>query len=561
MLRRYTSIVLLVILLLSTTAAVAQQPQEKIDTDAIAKIKEEGLKHSQVMEIISYLTDVYGPRLTNSPQIREAQEWAKNKLASWGLQNAHLESWGNFGRGWTLEGFTANIVKPHFYPIIAYPKAWSPPTNGVVRGPVVYLNAKTAEDLDKYKGKLKGAIVLISPPREVKALMEPLGKRLSNDDLLRLADAEPSSGQRFRFEMTPEQRAAAELMNKKWQLAQSEGAAVILEPSGGLTRGDGGTIFVSAVTIPAPVDTPFDQRPRAWSKDVKTVPQAVVAVEHYNRIVRMVEKGAPVELEVGINSRFTDQDMNGYNVIAEIPGTDLKDEVVMLGAHFDSWHAGTGATDNAAGSAVMMEAVRILQSLGLKPRRTIRIGLWSGEEQGLLGSRGYVTEHFGKVTMPQAGGAGSQSQQTTPQVELKPEQQKISGYFNIDNGTGKIRGIYLQGNEQVRNIFRQWFAPFKDMLGTSKENNFATISIANTGGTDHLSFDAVGIPGFQFIQDPIEYDTRTHHSNQDVYDRIQEDDMKQMAVIVAAFVYNTAMRDEKLPRKPLPGQPVAQSNR
>jgi Zn-dependent M28 family amino/carboxypeptidase len=255
-----------------------------------------------------------------------------------------------------------------------------------------------------------------------------------------------------------------------------------------------------------------------------------------------------------------------YNVIAEIPGTDLKDELVMLGAHFDSWHSGTGATDNAAGSAVCLEAVRILQTLGLKPRRTIRIGLWSGEEQGLLGSRAYVAEHFGKRIgaeprfSPCPPAAREQNQANTPpQFELKPEREKVAGYFNLDNGTGKIRGIYMQGNEEVRSIFQAWFAPFKDMVGTTKDNALATLSIANTGGTDHLSFDAIGLPGFQFIQDPIEYDTRTHHSNMDVYDRIQEDDMKQAATIMAAFVYNTAMRDEKLPRKALPGQPVART--
>jgi carboxypeptidase Q len=562
MLRRFTSVIMLAALLFSTGAA-AQGPQEKIDAEAIAKIKEEGMTRSQVMEILSYMTDVHGPRLTNSPQLRAAQEWAREKLASWGLQNAKLESWGDFGRGWSLEGFTANIIKPNFYPLIAYPKAWSPSTAGTVRGPVVYLDAKAAEDLEKYKGKLKGAIVLIAPVREVKAHFEALAERSSDEELLKLANAEPpvAGQQRSRFEMTAEQRAAMELMNKKWQLAQAEGAAVVLEPG----RGDGGTVFVQSVTIPAPPDTPFDRRPRVYAKDAPaTIPQAVVAAEHYNRIVRMIQKGSPVQLEIGINTRFYDQDTKGYNVVAEIQGTDpnLKDEVVMLGGHYDSWHAGTGATDNAAGSAVAMEAVRILQTLGLKPRRTIRIALWSGEEQGLLGSRGYVAQHFGKVINPATGRSNAQEQAATPpQIELRPEHEKFAAYFNLDNGTGKIRGIYLQGNEQVRSIFRAWFAPFKDMLGTKKENNFATLSLSNTGGTDHLAFDAVGLPGFQFIQDPIEYDTRTHHSNMDLYDRMQEDDMKQAATIMAAFVYNAAMRDQKLPRKPLPGQPFAHAGR
>jgi hypothetical protein len=558
MLRRYATVFLTIFSIISSGAVVRGQSQEKIDIGAITKIKDEEMKNSQVMDILSYLTDVSGPRLTGSPNIRAAQEWARTKLAGWGLQNAHLEEWGPFGRGWSLEGFAVNLVKPHYSPLIAYPKAWSPSTNGPVHGEVVYLNAKTAEDLEKYKGKLKGAIVLLEGQRAVKAHFEAEGRRLSDDDLLKLANADAPTGGAFRGrpELTDEEKAAAEITLQKWRMIVAEGAAVVLEPG----RGDGGTIFVSAVTIPAPVDTPFDRRPRAWAKDIGTViPQAVLAAEHYNRLIRMLEHGSRVEMEVNINARFYDQDLMSHNIIAEIPGTDLKDEVVMLGAHFDSWHSGTGATDNAAGSAVCMEAVRILQSLGFKPRRTIRIALWSGEEQGLLGSRAYVGEHFGKRVDAQSGQGRGQGrdQSTPPQFEIKPDNDKVAGYFNLDNGTGKIRGIYMQGNESVRQIFREWFAPFKDLVGTTKDNNVATLSISNTGGTDHTSFDAVGIPGFQFIQDPVEYNTRTHHSNMDVFDRIQEGDLKQAATIMAAFVYNAAMRDKKLPRKTLPGQPTA----
>ncbi|HKP85283.1 MAG TPA: M20/M25/M40 family metallo-hydrolase [Blastocatellia bacterium] len=559
MLRRYATVFLLIFNLIPFgVAAGAQTQQEKTDADAIARIKDEGMNRSQVMDILSYITDVPGARLTGSPNIRAAQEWAKAKLAEWGLNNAHLEAWGPFGRGWALEGFAVNMVKPQYSPLIAYPKAWSPSTDGAVRGEVVYLKAKTAEELEKYKGKLKGAIVLIEDQRAVKAHFDPEGRRMSDDDLLRLANADQPTATSRRFELTPEMKAAMELSRKKLQMATDEGAGVILEPG----RGDGGTMFISAASVPSPVDTPFDRRPRVWAKDIgKVIPQAVVAAEHYNRLIRMLERGSHVELEVNIQTRFYDQDLMSYNVIAEIPGTDLKDEVVMLGAHFDSWHSGTGATDNGAGSAVCMEAVRILKSLGLKPRRTIRIGLWSGEEQGLLGSRAYVTEHFGKrIDAPGGQGRAQGGEpQTPPQFEIKPDNEKVAGYFNLDNGTGKIRGIYLQGNESVRPIFREWFASFKDMVGTKKENSVATLSISNTGGTDHLSFDAVGIPGFQFIQDPVEYDTRTHHSNMDVYDRIQEDDMKQAAIIMAAFVYNTAMRDKKLPRKAMPGQPTARA--
>jgi carboxypeptidase Q len=570
MFKRYTAILLTILISLASGVAVnAQGPQEKFDQDAITKIKEEGMNHSQVMDTLSYITDVPGARLTGSPNIKVAQEWAKQKLAAWGLQNSHLESWGPFGRGWSLEGFSANLIKPNYAPLIAYPKAWSPSTSGVVRGQPVFFDAKTDADLAKYKGKLKGAIVLLTEAREVKPHYEALGHRQTDEELLRLADAEPQGsggpGGPRGFRMTDEQRAAQALLAKKWLMLQEEGAALVIEPG----RGDGGTLFVQSANLAYPQDTPADKRKNVRDKDAPmVVPQVVVAVEHYNRIIRMIQRGAAVQLEFSITTKFYDEDLMSYNVVAEIPGTDLKDEIVMLGAHFDSWHTGTGATDNAAGSAVCMEAVRILQTLGLKPRRTIRIGLWSGEEEGLLGSRAYVAEHFGKRLgaeqrfgggPPPAGAQPPAEPQAPPQFELKPEHDKVAGYFNLDNGTGKIRGIYMQGNEEVRSIFRAWFAPFKDMVGTTKENAFATLSIANTGGTDHLSYDAVGLPGFQFIQDQIEYETRTHHSNMDVYDRIQEDDMKQASIIMAAFVYNTAMRDKKLPRKPLPGQPVART--
>lgn len=337
---------------------------------------------------------------------------------------------------------------------------------------------------------------------------------------------------------------------------------MLIDPS----RGDGGTIFVqSAQVAPPPPDpnvTTPTRGPSPYNKDAKITPQLVLAIEHYNRVVRMLQAGEAVKMTVDLSVAYQDADLMGYNTIAEIPGTDLKDEVVMLGGHMDSWHSGTGATDNAAGCAVVMEAVRIIQALGLKPRRTIRIALWSGEEQGLLGSRAYVAQHFGSMQNPatsaapatgsvaNAGNGGGNGNgavaPAAPTLVKKADYEKLSAYFNLDNGTGKIRGVYMQGNEGVRSLFRQWLAPFKDMGAN-------TLTISNTGGTDHLAFDAIGLPGFQFIQDEIEYDTRTHHSNQDVFDRIQADDMKQASIIMAAFVYNTAMRDEKLPRKAAPG--------
>ncbi len=529
-----------------------QQSPAKDPNDPVERIKDEGMKRSQVMQTLSYLTDVIGPRLTNSPGMKRANEWTRDKLTEWGLQNSHLEAWGPFGRGWTLKSFSAQVTEPQTIPLIAYPKAWSPGTKGTLSADVIYVDAKTEAELASYKGKLKGAIVMMAPPPEVKARFEPLGKRRDEKDLLRLADAlDPKSTPQQRSQMTPEQRAEAALLVKKYQFFTDEGVAVLIEPS---RRGDGGTLFVQGAVVPQPFieDQSAPNAPTApkrispWDANApRIVPQVVAAAEHYNRIVRMIQQGQRVKMSVNLAVEFQDKDLMGYNTIAELPGTDLKDEIVMLGAHMDSWHAGTGATDNAAGVAVMMEAVRILQALKLTQRRTIRIALWSGEEQGLLGSRHYVMQHFGTLGdgTIEAFRSGSSNQSSPPKLNPKPDYEKFSAYYNLDNGTGKIRGVYMQGNEQVRPIFRQWLAPFREM-GAS------TLSISNTSGTDHLSFDTIGLPGFQFIQDEIEYSTRTHHSNQDVFDRIQAEDMKQAAVIMAVFIYNTAMMDEKIPRKP-----------
>ncbi|MEP6920419.1 MAG: M20/M25/M40 family metallo-hydrolase [bacterium] len=539
--------------------APAQDPN-----DPIERIKDEGMNRSHVMQTLSYLSDVIGPRLTASPNMKRANLWTRDELTKWGMQNAHLEAWGPFGRGWSLKRFSAQVIEPQAIPLIAYPKAWSPATNGSVSADAVYFNAKSEADLDKFKGKLKGAIVLTAPMREVKARFETMGTRLNEKDLLALADApEPRTGQRRNFQFTPEQRAAQQFNSRKYQFLQDEGAAVLIDPS---RAGDGGTIFVQSATVPQPVSAEPNPNARPippYDKSApKITPQLVLSVEHYNRIARMIEAGEKVKMAVDLAVEWQDVDPMGYNTIAEIPGTDLKDEIVMLGGHMDSWHAGTGATDNGAGVAVGMEALRIIKALDLKPRRTIRIALWSGEEQGLLGSRAYVAEHFGKLETPTgaqpAAGNGNGNGSTTPPPVLvtKPEYDKLSAYFNLDNGTGKVRGVYLQGNEAVRALFRQWLMPFRDRPEDKNAPVWGaeTLSISNTGGTDHLSFDAIGLPGFQFIQDEIEYDTRTHHSNQDVFDRIQADDLKQAATIMAAFVYDAAMRDEKLPRKPMPGR-------
>ncbi len=575
---------------------MAQVTAEKVDTAMVDKIKEEGLQRSQVMESISYLTDVHGPRLTGSPLTKVAGEWTKKKLSEWGLEDSHLESWGPFGRGWTLEACSVNLVEPHYTALIAHPKAWTPSTTKTIRSEPIYLDASTPEELEKYRGKLGRAIVLISPPREVKALFEPPATRQTDAELLGLANADPSTPRRRPGAGGPgaggpgaggpaaggpgggrggrtapgapaagdaaaapaivtqpprnEGRGGTLMVADKWQLAYDEGAAVVIEPG----RGDGGTVFVQSATMPRRADpagreggNPFSRGPRPWATDPPDViPQLVMAAEHYNRIVRMVQKGSHPKLSIDIESKYHDSDLNSFNIIAEIPGTDLKDEVVMLGGHFDSWHAGTGATDNAIGCGVAMEAVRILKAVGATPRRTIRIALWTGEEQGLLGSQAYVADHFGSRKGGGGFGGGGGQRGT---FELKAEHEKFSSYFNLDNGTGKIRGIYLQGNELVRPIFRSWLAPFADMGAT-------TITSSNTGGTDHQSFDGIGLPGFQFIQDPVEYDTRTHHSSMDVYERIQADDAKQASIIMASFVYHAAMRDEKLPRKTLDGEVV-----
>lgn len=534
-----------------------QQPSPVLANDPIAKIKDEGMNRSQVMATMRHLTDVIGARLTNSPSQRRASNWTKDKLAEWGMQNAKLESWGNFGRGWELKRFSAAVTAPDYMVIRAFPKAWSPSTNGAITGDVIFVDATDEAGLEKYKGKLRGAIVLANDARPVKPGFEAAAERRDEKDLLALADANGvSGGPQFRF--SPEQLAAIRFSGRKQRFFLDEGVAVVLEASQGV---DSGTIRVMGASVPPPAPaaapSPANQPPtnpfagggaRAWDKDApKILPQLVVETEQYNRLVRLVRGGAAMKMTVDLDVKFHDDDLNGYNTIAEIPGTDLKDEVVMIGAHLDSWHSGTGATDNGAGVTVVMEAMRILQAAGLKPRRTIRVGLWTGEEQGIYGSRGYVTNNFASVAQNSPNELTRQTINGGQQINIikKPAYDKFAAYYNLDNGTGKIRGVYMQGNESLRPVFRDWLQPFREM-GAS------TLTVNSTGGTDHLSFDAVGLPGFQFIQDPIEYTTRTWHTTQDVSDRIIEDDLKQSAIIMAAFAYNSAMTDQKLPRKSNP---------
>jgi hypothetical protein len=504
---------------LALVPVTAQQAPEKVDYDGIYKIKEEGFQRSKVMEIMSWLTDVYGPRLTNSPGYKKAGDWAVKEMRAWGLANVKLDPFGPFGRGWANEKFYMMATTPGgSFPIIGMSTAWTAGTNGHVSGETVLAVVETEEDIAKFKGQLKGKFVLTQPLRDVPALWTAPARRYTEQELKDIeseTDAAPRAGRGGpgRQGGPGGGRGGAQgFAQRRTQFFKDEGVLGLISAG----RGDGGTVFLGGASA--------NRQPGADPG----LPQIVIAVEHYGRIARTLEKKMPVTIEADIRNTFTDDSMS-FNVLAEIPGSDKADEVVMLGAHFDSWHGGTGATDNAAGSAVMMEAMRILKQSGVRLRRTVRIGLWGGEEQGLIGSRQYVTAQFAN----------------REDMILKPAHAKFAGYFNVDNGTGAIRGIYLQGNEAVGPIFDSWMQPFRNIGMTS-------MTIRDTGGTDHQAFDAVGLPGFQFIQDPVEYNSRTHHSNMDVYERIQEEDMRKNAVIVASFVYHAAIREEKLPRKPLP---------
>jgi hypothetical protein len=527
---------LLVIVIVMPSGLWAAGP-EPVDLEMVTRIRQEGFRNSKVMETLSELTDRIGPRLTGSPSLKKANEWTREQLEKWGLANSHLESWGPFGRGWSAEFTSVRMLAPDVTMLNAIPRAWTPGTHGVVRGKVMRIKAATKEDLEKYKGKLAGMIVLTGDMPEVKPSTEPLSTRYSDERLQQIAQYQVP-GERGAMgyggpNMSPEElRRRREFARTLATFLAEEKPLAAIEPS----RFDEGLVTMSGTNAYRPGD-----------KDPAPVVTLNMAVEHYGRVARLVEREVPVELELNVQTKFYDDDPMAYNTLAEIPGTDKKDEVVMLGAHMDSWHGGTGATDNAAGVAACMEAVRILKALGIKPRRTIRIGLWSGEEQGLLGSRAYVSQHFaarGESTDPQEKDLPVYMRRGG-KLTFKPEWNKVAAYFNIDNGTGKLRGIYTQENAAVRPLFESWIEPLKDL-------GLTTVTMRNTGGTDHLAFDGVGLPGFQFIQDPLEYGTRTHHTNMDVYERIQREDLMQQAVVMAWFVYNAAMRDQMLPRKPLP---------
>lgn len=503
-------------LALLAIAPLPARAQERVDAAVVQRIRDEAFNRSQVMHIASMLTDMYGPRLTGSPTMKAGGEWVISALRGWGIPTGRMEPWGPFGRGWTNERMVAQVTAPTPFPVIAYPAAWTPGTTGPLQAEVVMVAADSVADLAKYRGTLRGKIVMVTPMRAVEPNWQPNARRFSDADLERMANAPPppppgaGPGGPVQAANAPTSFQAAQALNAaRTELFKSEGVAAILQPG----RGDGGTVFTGGAGSRDPANP-------------APLPIAIVAIEHYGRIARLLELGQAVRMELDIRNTFHDADLNSFNVMADIPGTDRADEIVMLGAHFDTWHAGTGATDNSSGSAVMIEAMRILKALNLPLRRTVRLGLWTGEEQGLIGSRMYVEQQFGNA-----------------QGERKPAHGKISAYYNMDNGTGAFRGVYLQGNAAVGPIFKAWMAPFAD-------KGVTTVTISNTGGTDHQSFDRVGIPGFQFIQDPMEYSTRTHHSSQDVYERLSPDDLKLNAAVVAAFVYFTANREGLLPRKP-----------
>jgi Zn-dependent M28 family amino/carboxypeptidase len=497
--------------------------QEAVDASVMQKIRAEGLTRSKVMDIAFNLTDKNGSRLTNSEGYMRAANYAKETLGGWGMSNAVIDPWGEFGKGWDLQKMYLAMTAPYYKPLLAYPKTWTAGTKGLKKGNLIVIALKDSAALMEYKGKLKGKLIIIDQLNVYKQSFKADAVRYTDEELAKMAAATPQGGGRRQPTDTAQMRqmreqfarsgagASMRVTSMLKAMAMEEGAIGMISTS---TRNHDGTIF--------------SQGGGAYKgTDPENFLDMALGIEDYNTLLRIAKSGTDVAIEVDVKVKFQDKDLQGYNVIAEIPGTDptLKDEVVMIGAHLDSWQAGSGSTDNAAGSSVMMEAMRILKAIGVQPKRTIRIGLWSGEEQGLLGSRGYV-----KKTFMDANGKPNKAH------------EQFSAYYNIDNGTGKIRGIYLQGNAACADIFSSWFTPFHD-LGAK------TITISNTGGTDHQSYDGVGLPGFQFIQDPIEYDTRTHHSNMDVYDHLIEDDLKQMATIVAAFVYNSAQRDAKLPRK------------
>jgi hypothetical protein len=509
--------------------------QEPVDLAMVNRIRQEAFHHSQVMDTLGYLSESIGPRLTNSPQMAQANAWTRKKFTEWGLANVHDEAFADFGRGWEFSDASVEMLSPRMSPLHALPKAWTPGTNGPVEGEVMAVTIKSPADLEKYKGKLAGKILLLDPVRPYKRGVEPDSKRFDADSLAELGKfALPKDAGSMRTQRIKRYTERQELTRATNEFFVAEHVLATLSISGadnGILRVSGGGSRMAGESV--------------------GVPSLVMAAEHYNQLARAVERNQPVRLRVDVQARFTDDtNQPGHNTLAEIPGSGKADEVVMLGAHMDSWHTGTGASDNGAGVAVMMEAMRILKAVGAKPKRTIRVALWSGEEEGLIGSQAYVAQHFASYpqpTDPAQKALPASLREPTGALQKTREYERLSAYFNVDNGSGRLRGIYAQENMAVIPIFKAWLQPFHDVGAT-------TVVTRNTGSTDHISFDSVGLPGFQFIQDPLDYSSNVHHTDMDTLDHAEPEDLEQAAAVVASFAYLAAMREDKLPRKPLESQ-------
>lgn len=503
--------------LLSLSPATAEEP---VDLAALQRLRDEGLKNSKVMETVAYLADVIGPRLTGSPQMKQANEWTRDQLEAAGWKDARLEAWGPFGVGWSLEHVSVRMLRPSAAPLVAWPKAWTPGTDGPVHGLAILAPIESEADFAEWRGKLAGRIVLASKPAEFKELDRPLSQRYDDKELQDEGRYEIGGGPRE--ERLARYRARRKQLEAVRAFLEAEKPLAVIECSDrwpGVVRVQGGG---------------------SRDKDkLSSLPSLVMAPEHYNRLARLAERRLEVELELDVRARFHDQDLMAYNTLADLPGGDRKDEVVMLGAHLDSWHAGTGSNDNAAGSAVVMEAARLLAGLGQRPRRTIRVALWSGEEQGLLGSRAWVAKNL--AHRPGA----TESEPYKGPLELRSGQPRFAGYFNIDGGSGRVRGVHLQGNVAAVPIFEQWLRPLHD-LGVT------TVSANSDGSTDHVPFDGAGVPSFNAIQDELDYESLTHHTNLDTYDHARREDLMQASVVMAWFAWQAANRPEPLPRKALP---------
>ncbi len=501
------------------------------DKSATLKIIDEGINHSEVMVTAEFLADVIGPRLTNSPAIRKAEDWTQSKFKGWGLVNVHKEGF-DFGRGWWIERSSVRMTAPRPIQLTAIPVAWTPGTNGPLSAPVFVAPISKESDFAKWKGKLAGKIVMLSLPDTGSEPNEAPFQRYTGEELAKLDSfqyphVDPAA--------TDRRMKRLDFQKKLDAFLKSEGAVAWARESyrdGKLVSGEGYTFGVG--------DTP-------------ALPGVEIAAEDYRRLARLAKAGMAPTLEIDSVVHFDDSDSKAYNIVAEIPGTDPKAGYVMAGAHLDSWVAGDGAADNGAGSAMIMEAARILSASGLRPRRTIRFVLWAGEEEGLLGSLAYVEQHLATRgnpgDPPVTGLARYYGWSNRWPITPKPGWGDLAAYFNLDNGSGKVRGIYVENNPAVEPIFREWLSPFAAMGATS-------VVIQKTGGTDHLSMQAVGIPGFQFIQDPLDYETRVHHTGIDTYDHLKGDDMRQASTIMASFLLNAANADKPLPRPPLPTKPA-----